>query len=180
MVMSHSGYTRIAANDRFENARRRAQINRLWEKVTGRQKTLLPFGPIYSALLYPSGVQQDVREIPVRRIVGSLARASDFDHDFRPLDKTQRERWVNIWTINEQKGWEPILVHEIGGLFFVEDGHHRTSVARDLGLELIEAVVIAHPVPICLNPNDSLEEILASLTPTIQAPRGNAECLLQY
>lgn len=162
MIMSHSGYAQIAAIDRFEDARLRAQINRLWERLTKRRKTLLPFAPIHSGLFYPIGVYQGIREIPVRRIVGSLARASDFDRDFRPLHKNQRERWANVWMLHAQRGWEPILVHQIGGLYFVEDGHHRTSVARDLGLETIEAAVIAYPVSISLNPNDSLEDILAS------------------
>jgi hypothetical protein len=51
----------------------------------------------------------------------------------------------------------------MGGLFFVEDGHHRTSVARDLGLDTIEAAVIAYPVSFSLNADDSLEVILAGL-----------------
>ena len=166
MIMSHSGYARIAAIDRFEDARCRAQINRLWEWLTKRRKTLLPFAPIHRGLFYPNGVYQGVREIPVRRIVGSLTRASKFDRHFRPLHNNQRERWANVWALHAQRGWEPILVHQIGGLYFVEDGHHRTSVARDIGLETIEAAVVTYPVSISLNPKDSLEDILASLETT--------------
>jgi hypothetical protein len=167
MITSHSGYARIAAIDRFDDVRLRAQINRLWDWLTKRRKTLLPFAPIHSGLFYPNGVYQSVREIPVRRIVGSLTRASEFDRDFRPLHKNQRERWANVWALHAQRGWQPILVHQIGDLYFVEDGHHRTSVARDLGLETIEAAVIAYPVSISLNPKDSLEDILASLETTL-------------
>jgi len=65
--------------------------------------------------------------------------------------------------LHTQKGWEPILVHQLGGFYFVEDGHHRTSVARHLGLETIEAAVITYPVSISLDPNGSLEDILVSL-----------------
>ena len=161
--MSHSDYVRIAAIDRFEDAWCWAKMNRHWEWLTKRRKTLLTFAPIHSGLYCPNGVYQGVREIPVRRIVGSLSRASEFDRDFRPLHKNQRQRWANVWVLHAQRGWEPILVHQIGGLYFVEDGHHRTSVARDLGLETIEAAVIAYPVSIALNPKDSLEDILASL-----------------
>jgi hypothetical protein len=35
----------------------------------------------------------------------------------------------------------PIDVYRIGELHFVRDGHHRVSVARQLGLEVIEAYV---------------------------------------
>jgi hypothetical protein len=35
----------------------------------------------------------------------------------------------------------PIAVYRVGGLHFVEDGHHRVSVARHLGRDVIEAYV---------------------------------------
>ena len=35
----------------------------------------------------------------------------------------------------------PISVYRVGDLHFVEDGHHRVSVARQLGLEVIDAYV---------------------------------------
>ncbi len=163
--MSHLGYARVAAIDRFEDVQRSAQVHRLWDRLTKRRKALLPFAPIHRALFYPSGVYQGISEIPVRLIVGSLERASEFDRNFRPLLKSQRERWANAWAIHAQKGWDPIAVHQIGGIFFVEDGHHRTSVARELGLDTIEAAVIAYPVSISLNPDDSLKDILAELEP---------------
>jgi hypothetical protein len=96
----------------------------------------------------------------VRRIQGSLAHSPDFDRDFRPLHKNQRERWANVWVLHVQKGWEPIVVHQIDGLYFVEDGHHRISVARELGLDAIEASVTAYPGSIVLNPNASLDDIM--------------------
>lgn len=162
-IMAHSGYTRITAIDRFEDTLRRARRNRLWDKITKRRKTLLPFAPIHSKLLFPNGIFQGVKEIPVERILGSLSKESEFDRDFRPIYKKQRERWVNVWTLHAHRGWEPISVHQIGDIYFVEDGHHRTSVARDLGLRTIEAAVTVYPVPILLNPNDSLNDILAIL-----------------
>jgi len=161
--MSHIGYARITAIDRFEDVWRQAQINRLWEMITNRRKKLLPFTSIHRGLFYPSGVYRGVQEIPVRRIQGSLTQAPEFDRNFRPLHKSQRERWVNVWVLHAHKGWEPVVVHQIDGLYFVEDGHHRISVARDLGLETIEASVIVYPGSITLNPNDSLEDILMSL-----------------
>jgi len=170
--MGHLGYARVTAIDRFEDARRRAQINLFWERLTNRPKGLLPFATIHSALFYPSGVHQGIREIPVRRIQGSLAQAPEFDRDFRPLHKNQRERWTNAWVLHVQKGWEPIIVHQIDGLYFIEDGHHRTSVARELGLDTIEASVTAYPGSIVLNPNASLDDILVSLESAFPALTG--------
>jgi hypothetical protein len=161
--MVHLGYARILAIDRFEDAWRRGQMNRFWKRLTGKQKMLLPFASIHSGLLHPSGFNQGIQEIPIKKIQGSLAQAPEFDRDFRPLHKNQRQRWANVWVLHMQKGWKPILVHKIDGIYFVEDGHHRISVARNLGLETIEASVIAYPGSIALNPNDSLEDILVSL-----------------
>lgn len=163
MMTGHSGYERIVAIDRFEDARRRAQLNRIWQRLTNRQRRLLQFSTIHRGLLYPSGVNQGIKEIPVRRIKGSLAQNPGFDCDFRPLHKSQRDRWANVWVLHALKGWEPILVHQINGIFFVEDGHHRISVARNLGLEAIEANVITYPVSITRDSKDPFQDILVNL-----------------
>lgn len=169
--MGHLGYARVMAVDRFEAAWNKAHMIHLWKKLTNRRKRLLPFETIHSRLFHLSGVDQGIQEIPVRRIQGSLAQDPKFDRDFRPLHKSQRDRWVNVWVLHARQGWEPILVHRIDGIYFVEDGHHRISVARNLGLETIEARVIAYPGSnsIVLNPHDSLGEILASLEAAFEA-----------
>ena len=91
--MNHPGYARMAAIDRFDDARRRARLNYFWERLTKRPKMLLPFVSIHRAFFYPSGVYKGIREIPLHRIVGTLATAPEFDRDFRPLHKNQRQRW---------------------------------------------------------------------------------------
>ncbi len=161
--MSSASYYRIEALQRFETTRRQVQICQFCKKFAKRPLTLLPFTPIHSRLNYPNGLHRSVQQIPVSQIVGSLHRAVEFDRSFRPLRDNQRERWVNMWVLQNQVGWDPILVHQIGNLYFVEDGHHRTSVARSAGLRSIAANVIEYPVSIDLNPYDSLESILARL-----------------
>ena len=37
----------------------------------------------------------------------------------------------------------PITVYEVGGLYFVVDGHHRVALARQLGMEYVDADVTA-------------------------------------
>jgi hypothetical protein len=170
--MSHLGYERVVAIDRFEDAWRRVQMKRILGKLTNRRRRLLPFATIHGGLFYPSGVYQGIQENPVRRIQGSLTQNPEFDRDFRPLYKNQRNRWVNVWVLHAQKGWEPIVVHQIDGLYFVEDGHHRISVARDLGLDTIEARVTAYPGSIVLNPNASLDDIMVSLEAAFPALTG--------
>ena len=53
-----------------------------------------------------------------------------------------RERWDRI-ALAQRRGeaLPPITVYRVGGVHFVEDGHHRVSVARALGQTTIEAYV---------------------------------------
>lgn len=86
-----------------------------------------------------------VQEIPVYEIVGTIGRQNNFDHQFRPLNKQLRERWVNVYLTLERDGWSPILVHKVGEQYYVEDGHHRVSLAQALGVTFIQATVWEYP-----------------------------------
>jgi hypothetical protein len=98
----------------------------------------------------------------VAEIVGTLNRDSDFDTHFRPLKKHNIDRWVNAYILREQDGWSPIIVHKLGDEFFVEDGHHRVSVAYDIGMEYIEAKVweyaIQTPTVVTCQPTCCMEK----------------------
>jgi len=94
----------------------------------------------------PSRKLVGIKDIRVAEIVGTLNRETDFDSRFRPLKKHNEERWINIYILNEQDGWSPIVVHKVGEQYFVEDGHHRVSVARATGMEFIEAKVWEYAV----------------------------------
>lgn len=161
--MEIPGYLRVEHLHCFENAYRRAQLCRLWHRITGRPQTLLPFAPIYARLQQRASQRRGLQEIPLRQIVGSLDKASHFDRSFRPLSAELRERWLMVKMLQLWRGWEPIVVHKIGNLYFVEDGHHRVSVARDAGLEVIEAYVTEYPVTCHFNVDDSLQAILQRL-----------------
>lgn len=82
-----------------------------------------------------------VTEIPTEKIVGTVERVDDFDGRFRPLKKHLRDRWVNVAVHGERAGWPPIEVYKVGEEYFVIDGHHRTSVARNNGVAFIDAKV---------------------------------------
>jgi hypothetical protein len=161
--MSTSSYYRIEALQHFEGARRRAQFCRLGMKLANRPLNLIPFAPIHDQLPITNGIPRGVQQVPLAQIVGSLGWASDFDRLFRPLHDGQRDRWVNMWVMQQLGGWDPIMVRQIGNLYFVEDGHHRTSVARASGLLGITADVIEYPIPLHFDTHASLATILVSL-----------------
>lgn len=161
--MSTSGYYRIEALQQFEDVRRRAQFCRIGMRLLKQPLNLLPFAPIYNRLSVTNGIPLGIQEIPVAQIVGSLGRVRDYDRRFRPLHDGQRDRWVNIWIMHKLNGWDPITVRQIGNLYFVEDGHHRTSVAHASRLSDITADVIEYPVPLQFDTHASLQAILIHL-----------------
>jgi hypothetical protein len=86
-----------------------------------------------------------VQEIAIQGIIGTVGRQYDFDYQFRPLNKYLRERWFNAYLALERDGWSPILVYKVGQLYYVEDGHHRVSVAQALGIAFLQARVWEYP-----------------------------------
>lgn len=130
---------------KFDLLQAKARRELFFGKLTGRD-TLLQAFPGGIERKNPNRKLLPLQDIPIEKVVGSLNRRADFDYKFRPLKKIARERWINIHLIFDHEGWEPILVHKIGSEYFVEDGHHRLSVAHELGMEFILADVWEYPV----------------------------------
>ncbi len=56
--------------------------------------------------------------------------------------RSDQERWVRVATaILKGKPLPPVELIEVGGRYFVIDGHHRISVARMLKQSHIDAIV---------------------------------------
>jgi hypothetical protein len=89
------------------------------------------------------GVRPVVRSaVLTSSVVGTVARRGDFDRGFRPLRPELRGRWERVADRMASGGrLEPVSLVRVGALYFVVDGHHRVSVARALGLEVVPAVV---------------------------------------
>lgn len=81
-------------------------------------------------------------EVAVSQIVGTVARAGDFDAGFRPRNRRLRERRRRILDAMASDVLAPIDVIQLGELFFVVDGHHRVSAARELRRPTMTARVI--------------------------------------
>jgi hypothetical protein len=136
---------RSAAADKFLALRLQAVRISFWAKLTGRNSRLAAF-PEHAQCNHPNRKLIGVKEIRVDQIIGTLNRERDFDHKFRPLGKHLLERWVSIFADLDPDSWEPILVHKIGEQYYVEDGHHRVSVARNNGRSYIQAKIWDYPL----------------------------------
>lgn len=125
---------------KFFKLRTRA-LNDAFRAIRNGTKSTLEVFPGPVQRLSPSLKLIGVRNIRVAEIVGTFERETAFDDQFRPLQKHALDRWVDAYLRHERGNEAPILVHQIDGKYFVEDGHHRVSVARYLGMEFIEATV---------------------------------------
>jgi hypothetical protein len=83
-----------------------------------------------------------VRPIEVSKIVGTDGRAGDFDREFRARRRDVRERRRRVREAFPDGGFPPITVYKLGEAYFVLDGHHRVSIARQEGVEMIDAEVV--------------------------------------
>jgi hypothetical protein len=127
----------------YSRARGRGRWGQLWAKLTGRSRRLLALGEIKTTASVRARSQAGVRTVPIDQIRGSESRSQDFDRDFNPLQDHSRGRWLSVAT-----AWQwgrmlpPVELIQVGDVYFVRDGHHRISVARAMGQQHVEAVVV--------------------------------------
>ena len=115
-----------------------------WAALTGRSRRLLDLRTVQA-----TGVLLDYdyigqQTVPLCQIQGSAssARRYDFDANFRPLTAHNHSRWQGISTARQRgRKLPPVALIQVGEIYFVEDGHHRISVAKARGEQTIEAEV---------------------------------------
>lgn len=131
----------VAARERFDKARRRAQSRQLLARLLHRPRALLDLNQIQCSIAerHYAGLQT----VDISRIGGSEGRCHDFDRDFLPLTPLLVQRWTSVFVATQQGiAMPPVKLIRVGDIYFVRDGHHRISVARIRGCEQIEAEVI--------------------------------------
>jgi hypothetical protein len=103
---------------------------------------LIPFGEATRRLHVMARSDIGIHEIEVDRIIGSVDRSTDFDRDFRARRGFSRARFDSLRSAFPDGDVPAIQVFEIGGSYFVEDGHHRVALAHERGVDFIDAHVI--------------------------------------
>lgn len=132
----------VAFVEDFFRARWQADLEQVLARLTGKPADLLEFEEVRRRLRAEALPSRELREIPLAAIVGSVGRPRDFTRDFKPRSDADATRWVRVKAgALDLQGLPPIEVYQIGEAYFVRDGHHRVSVARELGFEVIEAYV---------------------------------------
>jgi|WetSurMetagenome_2_1015567.scaffolds.fasta_scaffold130480_1 hypothetical protein len=146
---------------RFDSARRAALMADLLRPLRGQPADLLRFEEVRERLRLRTFVDRGRREVPLDAIVGSLGRAREFSRAFLPRDESLRERWERVEDLAEgPEGLDAVELYQVGDAYFVVDGHHRVSVARQMGAATIEAHVTEYLSPVRLEPDASIEEVI--------------------
>ncbi len=127
----------------FSRARRRAFLRRIgaYLRRDPASNRLLSFDEVKKTLGLVSQAYLGMRTVEVSKIVGSVGRHRDFDRAFLPSKPGLGERWKRIDQMMRRGEIPPISLFKIGDAYFVNDGNHRVSVARQQGIEMIDAEV---------------------------------------
>ncbi|HEY88537.1 MAG TPA: universal stress protein [Thermoflexia bacterium] len=149
-----------AAQD-FRAARRAADVEHVLARLSGRSNELLSYEEVRKKLHATAIHPQGVRDIPLDAIIGSEGRYTDFTRTFLPKQESDMERWTRVnLAVQRPAGLGPIEVYQIGEAYFVRDGNHRVSVARQLGATYIQAYVNAVETSVSLTPDTGMAELI--------------------
>lgn len=149
-----------AARD-FQAARMNAFWQEIWAFLTRRSIDLLRFEEVKQRLRLRDERYLGLREVELDKIVGSVGRYKDFTRSFLPRTNAIRSRWQRLDAMARgPEGFPPIEVYKIGDAYFVIDGNHRVSVARQLGAKTIEAFVTELPTPVPVDASISPDDLL--------------------
>ncbi|MEL6270895.1 MAG: hypothetical protein AAFV33_28330 [Chloroflexota bacterium] len=147
----------------FDQARFAAFWTQVRDLLMNRPVGLLSFDEVKDKLHLSEQIYRGLQEIPLDSIVGSVGRYRDFTRNFLPKSNEMIHRWSTVYAhMNDMTGVPPIDVYKVDDVYFVQDGNHRVSIARQLGNETIEAYVTEIKTPIHLNPNMTRKDLSAA------------------
>jgi hypothetical protein len=142
----------------FKRARQRAFMQDILAPLRNAPVDLLPFEEVRKTLHLGSQTFQGLQDVPLDQIVGSVARYHDFSRAFMPRRDNLRQRWQRARKL--QGKLPPVDLYKVGDAYFVVDGNHRVSVARQSGARTIQAFVWEYETRVPVESNDTLNDIL--------------------
>ncbi len=146
----------------FSKARFKSFINQVFSVIAGNKHTttLLSYDEIKEKLHIGGPIYRGVKTIRVDQIAGSLNRYHEFDRAFLPKEDQLASRWQKVdRAFYEDIHLPPVVLYKVGEVYFVVDGHHRVSVAREKGQLYIEAEVRECATRVNITPNIKPEDL---------------------
>ncbi|NOH02794.1 MAG: hypothetical protein HND47_12945 [Chloroflexi bacterium] len=144
----------------FSRARVKSFINQVFSVLSGQRNNLLSYDEVKEKLRIGGPIYRGVKTVRVEQIVGSLNRYHEFDRAFLPKEDQLASRWQKVdRAFYEDIHLPPVVLYKVGQIYFVVDGHHRVSVAREQGQEFIEAEVRECATRVNITPDIKPEDL---------------------
>ena len=128
--------------------------------IMTRSDSLLPLAEVTGRLRVSGHGYAGVRSIPLDKIIGSVDRASEFHRDFHPQRRDSEARMRKLEAAFPDGDYPAISVFEVGGAYFVSDGHHRVALAHQRGQEFIEAEIVHLATNYRLSPDVDIPQLV--------------------
>ncbi len=148
-------------NADWEEAHRAAFAQDALALLTRRPTDLLPFEQVREKLHLHSLSYLGLQDVPLSQIVGSVGRYNDFNRAFFPRQAELRDRWRRVDRLATMgPGLPPVELYKVGQSYFVRDGNHRVSVARQHNAPTIQAYVWEYETRVPLEPETDVDGLL--------------------
>jgi len=126
----------------YSRARFKAFLNSVLASLARRHNRLLSYDEVKEKLHLGGPIYRGVQTVRVDQIAGSLNRYHQFDRAFLPTQDDTSARWQSInRAFYQDVSLPPVVLYKVGQVYFVVDGHHRVSVAREQNQVFIDAEV---------------------------------------
>lgn len=159
--MDSGAWTTRAALRHFQDARRKALLSSLAALLRGQSSAMLSLEEVRARLNVRGQRYLGLKAVPLNYIIGSEGRYEDFDRHFLPRSDILKQRWSRIdQAMQLSVNLPPVDLYKIGDVYFVRDGNHRVSVARQMGADFIDANVVELLVDIPLGPDLAVRDLL--------------------
>jgi len=157
----NSAWAMRTAQQHFQEARRKALLTELLDALRRKPAQMISLEDVRARLNVRGQRSLGHQTVPLDHIIGSEGRYSDFDRSFLPRTDTLKQRWSSIdRAMLQSVELPPVDLYKIDDVYFVRDGNHRVSVARQQGQSYIDAYVTELLVDVPLGPDLSMRDLL--------------------
>jgi hypothetical protein len=148
------------AKSDFSRVRWKAFVRGVLASLRGEKNTLLSYDEVKEKLRIGGPIYRGMKTVPISQIVGSLNRYHEFDAAFLPKNDENANRWQSVdRAFYQEISLPPVVLYKVGEVYFVVDGHHRVSVAREQEAEFIDAEVRECSTKVNITPDLKSEDL---------------------
>ena len=148
------------SQEKWARARRAVLVQRVVSTFKNCSVDLIPFDEVRTRLHLSQKYRRGLEDIELAHIRDSVGRYKDFTSAFLPRRDQLRQRWERVNAIVSTQDMPPIEVYQVGEAYFVVDGNHRVSTARQEGMKTIAAYVWEFVTPAGLSATADLDEVI--------------------